>query len=130
LVKSWPDDRTGRLDSVQTRVSAVGSALASGNLQAGAEAARELVALTTAWLEELEPAVIEDDETEAMLIATLRVYRNAAFAFRKLAGVNGAPDPGMADVCGAMIEQGNELQGLMHRHPGDRNPPGSRNSEA
>jgi hypothetical protein len=63
------------------------SALAAGNLEVGAEAAQELVALTTRWLVELEPAVTEDDEAEAMLIATLRVYRNAAFAFRKLAGV-------------------------------------------
>jgi hypothetical protein len=102
-------------------VSTIGSALVTGNLEAGAAAALELVAFTSRWLEELEPAVSEDDETEAMLVATLRVYRNAAFAFRKLAGVNGSPDPAMADVCSAMIEQGHELRALVDRDPGGRN---------
>ena len=118
---SWPDDRTGRLHSVQTMVSAIDSSLVTGDLEAGIAAAQELVELTTGWLEKLEPAVSADDETEAMLVATLSVYRNAAFAFRKLAGVNGAPDPVMTDVCNAMIEQGHELRALLDRDSRGRN---------
>jgi hypothetical protein len=117
LVTSWAEDLTGRLRSVQCKVAAIESALGTENLRTGAEAAHELVVLTTGLLEDIELRATDDSEAEAKLIATLRVYRNAAFAYRKLAGVSGESDPAMASVCLAMIEHGHELRALFDQDP-------------
>jgi hypothetical protein len=116
-VTDWTDDPAGRLSSVDHNVRVMESALASEALPVGSEAAAELVALTTGLLEELELEHSGDPDTDAKLIATLRVYRNAAFAYRKLAGVSGEPDPAMGDVCAAMIEHGHDLRALLDQRP-------------
>ena len=114
-VSGWPEDLTSRLSSVQDKVATMEASLGTENLAAGA--AHELVVLTTGLLEELEPRATHESDAEAKLIATLRVYRNAAFAYRKLAGVSGESDPAMASVCLAMIEQGHELRALFDQDP-------------
>jgi hypothetical protein len=108
-VTDWIDDPTGRLRSVEHNVSQMESV--------GSAAAAEVVALTTELLEELEMEEANEPDTVSNLIATLRVYRNAAFAYRKLAGVNGEPDAAMADVCVAMVEHGHQLKALLDQIP-------------
>jgi hypothetical protein len=116
-VTDWIDDPTGRLRSVEHNVSQMESALANETVSVGSAAAAEVVALTTELLEELEMEEANEPDTVSNLIATLRVYRNAAFAYRKLAGVNGEPDAAMADVCVAMVEHGHQLKALLDQIP-------------
>ena len=112
MVSGGDDEPTCRLGLVAGNVAGMQSALAHGDLAMGTVFADAVVTETTRWLDaidELHPA--RDPERsawEAELISALRVYRNAAFVYRRMAGVNGEPDPALGPVCGAMIEQGHD----------------------
>ncbi|HEY7947937.1 MAG TPA: hypothetical protein VID75_09680 [Acidimicrobiales bacterium] len=88
------------------------SALGTGDLAHGTGSADELVTMTTRLLEELDRERNRDNdndhEHDAELIAALRVYRNAAFAFRKLAGARDGLDGTLRAACVAMIELGHD----------------------
>jgi hypothetical protein len=101
------------------------AALVAGDFARGMGFADAVVAETTRLLDTIHALhmdrTIEPDsgtdadldrhraaEREAELISALRVYRNAAFVFRRMAGVDGEPDPALATVCGVMIEQGHD----------------------
>jgi hypothetical protein len=84
------------------------SALITGQVETGAAFADLLVVLTTELLDELDRDPRHDLERDAELISTLRVYRNAAFVFRRLADAGGEPDPGMRTLCATLIEQGHD----------------------
>jgi hypothetical protein len=85
------------------------SALVTGNLESGTTLATAIVDETTALLDELDLDPIRDLDKDADIISALRVYRNAALVFRKIAGASGEPDPDLQPLCAALIEQG-------HRH--------------
>ena len=86
----------------------------------GTAFANELVVVTTELLDALDLDPPRDPEKDAELVSTLRVYRNAAFVFRRLAGVSGEPDPTLGTVCTALIEQGHDhvrtLKGQIPEH--------------
>jgi hypothetical protein len=84
------------------------SALITGQVETGTAFADLLVALTTQLLDEIDRDPRHDLERDAELISTLRVYRNAAFVFRRLADADGEPDPGMRTLCATLIEQGHD----------------------
>ncbi len=84
------------------------SALVTGNLSAGTAFADALVAATTEILDALDLDPKRDPKMDAELVSTLRVYRNAAFVFRKLARASGEPDPALGTVCATLIEQGHD----------------------
>ena len=84
------------------------SALVTGNLAAGIDFANALVSLTTDMLDALDRDPHRDPQKEAELISTLRVYRNAAFVFRRMVGASGEPNPALGRVCASMIEQGHD----------------------
>lgn len=103
---------------VTDQVSGMESALASGSLVAGIAFADALVAMTTELLDDLHLDPSRDPERDAELVSTLRVYRNAAFLFRKLAGASGEPDPTLGTRCAATIEQGHDhLRALRGQTP-------------
>jgi hypothetical protein len=107
-VTRWADDPTGHLRSVEDHVSGMESALVTGNLPRGTACANALVAVTTELLETLGLDQNRDPETEVELVSMLRVYRNAAFVFRKMAGASGEPDPALRTLCVSLIEQGHD----------------------
>ena len=104
----WPADETGRLRSVVDNVAGMESALVSRDLAGGTTFADALVDVTTEFLDDLDLDPGTDPERDAELISTLRVYRNAAFVFRKLAGGSEEPDAVTQTVCAALIEQGHD----------------------
>ncbi len=115
---SWADNEVGRLRLVTDQVLGMESALVTGRLAAGVAFADALVAVTTELLDDLDINPSRDPEKNADLASTLRVYRNAAFVFRKLAGASGKPDPRLGTVCAAMIEQGHDhLRALRGQTP-------------
>jgi hypothetical protein len=84
------------------------SALVIGDLPTGTAFANALVAVTTELLDALDLDPNRDPERDIELVSTVRVCRNAAFVFRKLAGASGEPDPGLRTVCTSLIEQGHD----------------------
>jgi hypothetical protein len=82
------------------------SALISGESAIDTGLADALVAVTTELLDQIDLVPSPDLDKEAELISTLRVYRNAAFVFRRLADAVGEPDPAMTALCTNLIEQG------------------------
>lgn len=119
-VTPWADDLAGRVRSVEDQVAGMECALVTGNLVTGTAFANELVVVTTELLDALDLDPPRDPEKDAELVSTLRVYRNAAFVFRRLAGVSGEPDPTLGTVCTALIEQGHDhvrtLKGQIPEH--------------
>ena len=107
-VTPWADDPTGHLRSVTDQVSGMESALATGDPSTGTAFANALVDITTELLDALDLHPNRACENDAELVSMLRVYRNAAFVFRKLAGVSGEPDPALERVFAALIEQGHD----------------------
>jgi hypothetical protein len=114
-VTGWGDDPTGYLRSVHDNASGMQFALTTRDLASGQASADETVAVTTRLLEKFnlerdhDHDRDHDHEPDAELVASLRVYRNAAFAFRKLADVRGGPDPTLETACTALIDQGHHL---------------------
>jgi hypothetical protein len=102
------DDATNPLRSLADKVAEMESALITGQVATGAAFADRLVALTTELLDELDRDPRHDLERDAELISTLRVYRNAAFVFRRVADTGGKPDPAMTTLCATLIEQGHD----------------------
>jgi hypothetical protein len=94
------------------------SALIAGQVAAGTAFADALVAATTGLLDELDRDPSHDLDRDAELISTLRVYRNAAFVFRRLADAGGEPDPAMKALCATLLEQGHDhLQVFLGQTP-------------
>jgi hypothetical protein len=117
-VTARDDDTTGSLRSVADKVAELESALVGKSLKTGAPLADELVAMTTELLDALDLDPNPDPDRDAELISTLRVYRNAAFVFRRLAGASGEPDPELAALCAALIGQGHDhLVAFMSQAP-------------
>jgi hypothetical protein len=104
-----------RLYAVEDLVGIMELALATGDLTQGRIAADDLVAVTTELLEQIDHDPGHEPETDAEFVATLRVYQNAAFVFRRMSGVTGTPDPAMSSICAAMIEQGHDHLRLLVR---------------
>ena len=114
----WADDATGPLRSVVELVTRMEAALVQGRVTLGAAFADELVSVTTQLLDELDLDPRHELERDAELISTLRVYRNAAFVFRRLADAMGEPDPEMETLCATLIHQGHDhLQAIMGHTP-------------
>ena len=112
------DDANNSLRSVADKVAEMESALITGQLSTGAAFAALLVGLTTELLDRLDSDRSQDLEREAELISTLRVYRNAAFVFRRLADPGGEPDPATRSLCATLIQQGHDhLRAYMGRTP-------------
>ncbi|HXQ59648.1 MAG TPA: hypothetical protein VN799_06105 [Acidimicrobiales bacterium] len=107
-MSGWSDDLVDRLRSIQDEVTGIQSALGGGHLARGTDSANQLVAMATELLEDLDRDRSRDHNHDAELIAALRVYRNAAFAFRKLAGAGGESEEALRLACTAMIEQGHD----------------------
>ena len=84
------------------------SALITGQLSTGAAFAALLVGLTTELLDERDRDPSHHLDRDAELISTFRVYRNAAFVFRRLADIGGEPDPVLRALCLTLIEQGHD----------------------
>ena len=82
------------------------SALIAGQVSTTTGLADGLVGLTTELLDEIDLVPSPDLERDAELLSTLRVYRNAAFVFRRLADSDGEPAPAMNALCANLIEQG------------------------
>jgi len=85
------------------------SALKTNDLESGATPADELVALTTEFLDEFDLNRVPENDRDTELVAALRVYRNAAFAFRKLADATEDTDSMLVTACVALLEQGDLL---------------------
>ena len=114
---SWVVDPTGRLGAVRDRIAAMESAFINGNLESGTALANAVMAETTALLDELDLDPIRDLDRDAEIISTLRVYRNAALVFRKIAGASGEPDPDLRPLWAALVEQGHHhLRAVMDGH--------------
>ncbi len=97
------------------------AALIAGQMSIGTGLADGLVALTTELLDEIDLFPSPDLEREAELISTLRVYRNAAFVFRRLADSDGEPDPALSALCNNLIEQGHyHWRAFMGQTPEER----------
>jgi hypothetical protein len=107
-VTAWADDPAGHLRFVQDKVAGMQSALITGDLSSGEASADEIVAVTTQLLQEIHLDGDRDHELAAEVVATLSVYRNAAFAFRKLADARGGPDQTLVTACAALIDQGHD----------------------
>ncbi len=105
----------GEIDAVLALVERVESSLARGR-RAGSErpAADELVARVTRMLGALRDAPEPPDttgrhtEADAELLAALHVFRNAAFAFRRMADATGRREAALASACLGMIQQGHD----------------------
>lgn len=116
---TWADDPTVYLRSVTDQVSGMESAVVTGDLAAGAPFADALVAVTTELLDALDLDLKRDPEKDADLVSTLRVYRNAAFVYRKLVSAGGETEPALMTVCAALIEQGHDhMRTLEGQTPG------------
>jgi hypothetical protein len=109
------DGSTGWFDPVVASVAGMQAALVAGEFVSGTVFADAVVAETTRVLDAIDehhPRAPDGGQTsalwEAELISALRVYRNAAFVFRRMAGADGEPHPVLATICGAMIEQGHD----------------------
>jgi hypothetical protein len=112
------DDETNSLRSVADKVAEMEAALTTGQVATGTAFADQLVALTTELLDEIDRDARHDLERDAELISTLRVYRNAAFVFRRVADAGGEPDPAMRKLCASLIEQGHDhLRALIGETP-------------
>jgi hypothetical protein len=99
---------TGGLHSVEAAVAGLEASLETGGLLAGVAAADELVEVTSELLEHVRDHPGHEPHAHAELVAALHVFRNAAYAFRTLAGAVREPDEGLASACAAMIEQGHD----------------------
>jgi len=91
-------------------------ALAHDDFHEGLSAANQLVAVTTRLLEE-EP--LRDPAADVELAAALRVYRNAAFAFRGLFGASDEKSAAMASACSTLLDQANDLLARFNRQRPD-----------
>ena len=111
------DDPTGWLGPVADSVTGMQRALVARDIAEGVLFADALVAETTRLLDAIDERHPERGPGrdrpgsavwEAELISALRVYRNAAFVYRRMAAADGELDPSLAAVCEAMIEQGHD----------------------
>jgi hypothetical protein len=103
----------GRRESEQGRISVlvglvgmVEAALESQQYKQGRPIANELARSTGSWIEEVQ----HDPSVDAELTAALKIFRNAAFAFRQLSKASrGAKNIAMAGTCGTLIAQGRDV---------------------
>jgi hypothetical protein len=100
------NDKKRRLAALSDLVRTIESALKSQDYRRGRPAANELAATTGRWIDEIQ----HDPAIDAELTAALKVFRNAAFAFRQLSKASrGAKNITMASTCATLIAQGNDL---------------------
>jgi hypothetical protein len=103
-----------RIAALIQLVEAVEAALETKDYRGGRTLANQLARSTSAWIDETQ----HDPEADAELTAALKVFRNAAFAFRQLSKASrGARNITMASTCGTLIAQGRDvLQTYLDRH--------------
>jgi len=96
-----------RLLELQELVQAVEKALESREYKAGRPVANRLAASTGAWIDDIQ----HDPEIDAELTAALKVFRNAAFAFRQLSKASRGTgrNVAMAETCATLIAQGRDV---------------------
>jgi hypothetical protein len=102
------DDLAAQLRSLETAVADLSSSLATLDLVTGVAAANAMVVRTTDLLKDRTDHGGHDHEVFAELVSALNVFRNAAFAFRGLAGSTGNGEEELVAACAAMIEQGRD----------------------
>ncbi len=99
------NERDGRLATVERLVQVLEVNLREQRFDAGQPAANQLVSATTKWIVEIR----KDPTVAAELSAALQVFRNAAFAFRRLGKAGSGTDEGLANTCSTLIHQGKDL---------------------
>jgi hypothetical protein len=102
------DDLFSRLSRVSECVAGMESCLGTRRPSEGSIFADALVQATTELLDDLDQTLNTDPAWDVELISTLRVYRNAGFMFRKLAGPEGRGDPATEERCATLIKQGHD----------------------
>jgi hypothetical protein len=100
------DELIERIGPIRDAVSIIDVAARQSASTSATMAADDVISMTTRLLNELEQDHERDPEARAAVVAACGVYRNAAFAFRSLAGVTGEPDPQMGAVVAALIDLG------------------------
>ena len=98
------DPSSKRLKAVTRLVRILEAGLERGDFHGHTSAAHQLVEATTRLLDELR----HDPAIDVELTAALQVYRNAAFAFRRLAVATEENNIAIASACATLIEQGND----------------------
>ena len=117
-MRSSFDPYSKQLTAVTRKVVILEAALQREDFHADLSAADQLVAATARLLEELQ----HDPAIDPELTAALQVYRNAAFAFRRLARTRGdETNAAIASACATLIEQGHDhfqrfIRGLGRGH--------------
>jgi hypothetical protein len=102
-VVTGEDSAARLLANVRSALAELEAALDGGDVSRGVPADR-LVQSVGDLLERVERDPATDDE----LIAGLRVLRNGAFAFRRLAQTEGRADQALAESCRVLLERGRE----------------------
>jgi hypothetical protein len=97
--------REDDLSLLRQLVVSLEAALEEGDFRGGRIAANQLATATTRLITQLQ----HDPSIDAELSAALQVFRNAAFAFRRLSKAGGPRDGVIATTCATLIAQGNDL---------------------
>jgi hypothetical protein len=111
-VAAAADDLIERLGAIRDAVSAIDLATRLRAYAPATTAADDVITMTSRLVGELEHDQAHDPDARAAVIAACGVYRNAAFAFRSLAGITGEPDPQMAAVVASLIELGDHVRSM------------------
>ena len=98
------DPSSEQLKEVTRLVGILEAGLVRGDFHGDTSAAHQLVEATTRLLDDLR----HDPAIDVELTAALQVYRNAAFAFRRLATARQEKNPAIASACATLIEQGHD----------------------
>jgi hypothetical protein len=97
--------RESDLADLRDLVKTLESSLASRGFKEGRVTANQLVNTTTRWIGRADA----DQSIDPELGAALQVFRNAAFAFRKLARSNAEAREQLASACATLLAQGSDL---------------------
>jgi hypothetical protein len=101
-----PREHERRVADLLRLVAALEEALERRDYREGRPVANRLAASTGAWIDEIQ----HDTEIEPELTASLKVFRNAAFAFRQLSKTSrSAKNVAMASTCETLIAQGRDV---------------------
>jgi hypothetical protein len=99
-------DELGKgLADVQHLVRTLQVALENRAFKEGRSAANQLVSTTTRWISEAQG----DPTFDPDLGAALQVFRNAGFAFRRLAKSDGESQEQLSLACSTLLAQGSDL---------------------
>ncbi|MGH9918169.1 MAG: hypothetical protein ACRD6W_04770 [Nitrososphaerales archaeon] len=116
-----PNQGPQSLDELQELVDRIESSLGRGRPDAELAMADDLVSITQQLLAAIDQNPARDLEAEAELVAALRVYRNAAFALRRLASGAQEADPSLVEISRNLINQGHDHLRL-YRNIGGASP--------